>query len=80
VPLEDVRRIAPLVLRVIRAGRTYQANGERIAVGVYTLDSIDSEGTVRVGCHTFRRAEIERVAGLLGIEATNAAPAEGITA
>jgi hypothetical protein len=67
VPLEDVRRIAPIVLRVIRAGRTYQANGERIAVGVYTLDSIDGAGTVRVGCHRFDRAEIERVAGLLKI-------------
>jgi hypothetical protein len=79
VPVEDVQRIAPVVLRVIRAGRTYQANGERIAVGVYTLDSIDGAGTVRVGCHTFQRSEIERVAGLLNIGAeTPASSPEGV--
>jgi len=38
----------------------YHTNGHKIPLGHFTLDSIDSEGTVRAGCHTISRGEIER--------------------
>lgn len=38
----------------------YQTNGHKIPLGIFTLDSIDESGTVRAGCHTFTREEIER--------------------
>jgi len=68
VPVADVVRIAPLVLKTIYAGKHWKSNGQQIKVGPYQLDAITSDGTVLVGCHRFQRAEIERVAQLLKIE------------
>lgn len=34
-------------------------------LGHFTLDRIEADGSVRAGCHTFRRAEIERLESLL---------------
>lgn len=62
VPIEHVKQVAPLVLSILREKRTYKRNGHSIHLGHYTLDSIDKDGTVKVGCHTFKRAEIERFA------------------
>lgn len=67
VPVEHVRKALPLVLGLIRNGKTYMYNGHSIHVGHYTLNSIDEQGTVRVGCHTFERAEVERIANILGV-------------
>jgi hypothetical protein len=67
VPVDHLRKVAPLVLRLIASGGTYRRNGHSIHLGPYTLDSIDESGTVRAGCHTFDRAEIERFASVLGI-------------
>lgn len=39
---------------------SYKTNGHKIPLGVFTLDSIDEAGTVKAGCHTFSRQEIER--------------------
>lgn len=66
VPLEHVRRALPVVLGLIHAGKTYQANGHTIHLGHYILDSIDAAGTVAAGCHRFTRHEIEHLAGLVG--------------
>lgn len=65
VPLEHVRRAIPIVLRLIERGEAYQRNGHTIHLGHYALDSIDTAGTVRAGCHTFQRAEVERIAAEL---------------
>jgi hypothetical protein len=67
VPVSHVRRFAPMILEIIREGRTYTADPDRpIRFGHYHLDSIDSDGTVRAGCHRFARSEVERVAELIG--------------
>ena len=67
VPLKDVRRIAKLVLRHVKSGQHWQTNGQKIQVGDYFLSAITSDGTVHVGCHKFKRDEILRFAGLLGL-------------
>jgi hypothetical protein len=68
VPLKDVRKVAKLVLRHVKSGEHWQANGEKIQVGDYFLSAITSDGTVHVGCHKFRKEEILRFAGVLGIK------------
>jgi hypothetical protein len=62
VPVEHVKKVLPLVLQLIRAGRTYEKNGHSIHLGYYTLDKIDESGTVHVGCHRIEKAEVERIA------------------
>lgn len=67
VPLKDVRKIAKLVLRHVKSGEYWQRNGQHIPIGDYELDAITSDGTVLVGCHKFKRDEIIRFAGVLGL-------------
>ena len=62
VPLEHCRR----VLALIRSGQTYKHNGHTIHVGHFRIDEVDENGTVKAGCHTIQKEEIERVAALLG--------------
>lgn len=38
----------------------YHTNGHKVPLGIFTLDSIDEQGTVKAGCHTFSAAEIQR--------------------
>lgn len=68
VPLDHVRRIAPRLLRMLREGSEWHRNGESIRVGHFQIDEVRSDGTVRAGCHTFDRSEIERFAAVIGIE------------
>ncbi|MEI6084002.1 MAG: hypothetical protein WCS70_06840 [Verrucomicrobiota bacterium] len=68
VPTAHVVRALPLVLGIIRAGKTWATNGHTIHIGAYKLDEIEADGTVRAGCHTFTRAEIERFAEVLGVK------------
>lgn len=65
VPLDHVQRAIPIVVRLIERGEGYHRNGHTIHLGHYALDSIDTAGTVRAGCHTFQRAEVERIGKLL---------------
>lgn len=37
-------------------------------IGVFTLDRVDADGDVHIGCHTFTRRAIERMAELLGLK------------
>ena len=68
VPLEHVLRVAPVVLALIRGGKTYKKNGHTIHLGTYTLDEITEDGTVIAGCHKFSREEVERFAKTIGVE------------
>ena len=38
----------------------WKTNGHKIALGIFTLDSINERGSVRAGCHAFTAAEISR--------------------
>jgi hypothetical protein len=66
VPAEHVRKVAPLVVSLIEAGKTYQHNGHSIHLGEYIIDSIDEAGSLRVGCHTFKKEEVLRFVKVLG--------------
>ena len=63
VELESAKKLLPL----IRSGKSWQRNGQKISVGDFQLDSIDSEGNVVIGCHKVNRQEIERVAAELNL-------------
>lgn len=67
VPLKHVNRVAKLILKKVTAGTEWHTNGETIRIGEYQLESIGANGDVRVGCHLFQRAEIERFAALIGV-------------
>lgn len=63
VELPQALRLLPL----IRAGRSWQRNGQTIQVGDFQLDSIDEAGNIKIGCHYIDRQEIDRIAGVLGV-------------
>jgi hypothetical protein len=44
------------------AGRAWRRNGERMRVGHFELDAIDSHGNVRIGCHFIGYDEMARLA------------------
>lgn len=67
VSVPFVKRAARFILPKVRDGQTWQTNGEICMVGEFRLDSIEADGTIKIGCHTFDRAEVERVAALLGL-------------
>lgn len=68
VPVKDVKRVAKLIVRKVVAGQEWHTNGEVIPVGNYSVHSVSANGDVRIGCHTFARAEIERFAAVLGVK------------
>jgi hypothetical protein len=61
VPLEHVKKVAPLVRSIIEKGKTFKRNGHTIHLGHYQLDAIHADGTLIAGCHTFERAEVLRI-------------------
>jgi hypothetical protein len=64
VAVPFVQAIAPTVVAMFAAGKTYQRNGYTMMVGDYLLEEVTAD-TVRVGCHVFSRAEVERIAALV---------------
>lgn len=68
VPVSHVRLVIPKVMELVNSGTEWHTNGETIRLGQYSLTSISADGTVRVGCHVFDKAEVERVAEMLTAE------------
>lgn len=66
VPADHVRRVLPMVLSYLDAGREFVPNGKTIHLGHYAVNSISAEGVVTVGCHRFPAEEVRRFAGVLG--------------
>jgi hypothetical protein len=64
VPVGDVRKVAPLILRAVQSGKRFRPDTD-IMFGHFRLNYIDESGTVHVGCHAFERSEIERFASVL---------------
>jgi hypothetical protein len=71
VPLADARKAwrfwlsRSLSLGSEAAFTPWHANGGAVSVGHFTLDSIAADGTVRAGCHTIYRRELEHFGKLL---------------
>lgn len=65
VPIDHVKRIVPLIIKMLDNGETYQRNGHSIHVGPYVLERLDTNGVLTVGCHKFEAEELRRIAALL---------------
>lgn len=71
----DVIRAAPLVLRAMASGVSHTRLN--CPIGEFFATSI-VDNVLTVGCHRFERAEIERIATLLGIQADAAAAGDDV--
>lgn len=63
VPIAHVVRAMPLILKYIQEGKEFITNGHTIHLGQYKLERIKTDGTVIIGCHTFEKEEVLRIAG-----------------
>lgn len=68
VPAEDARRLWPLIERARQPDSLlkYMTPGV-VKVGNYSLDKIDANGNLHIGCHLIEYSEIERMARQLGL-------------
>lgn len=69
IPLAHAVALWPMLARWKAEGKTYSGaiNGRTIKLGHYAVDSFDGQ-TLKVGCHYIPWDELERIAGLLGLE------------
>lgn len=67
VPLDHAIRAFRFILACKDAGRAWEKNGHRIAVGHFEIDSINAGGDIVAGCHHIQWSEIERIAKQLKI-------------
>lgn len=72
-PIADAKRVWPIIKRAPHANST-QLHGslefkyeERPKLGDFHIDSIDSDGTVKAGCHVVAFSEVQLVAKQLGL-------------
>ena len=66
VPVEHAKRALRLCLQFVKAGVGYTP-GKDIRLGAYRLLGIAPDGVTTVGCHRFEKAEVMRIADLLGV-------------
>lgn len=69
-PTSHAVKAWPAIKRVFASGKPWHTNGHKIPLGHFHVDSIDpneSGGTLRAGCHTLTKAEVENCARLLGL-------------
>lgn len=59
-PLDHVIKAFKLYRRVLKTGQAWEKNGERMRMGHFDLDRIESNGDAEAGCHTFKAEELER--------------------
>jgi hypothetical protein len=62
IPVSHALRALRFVREVIKRGEAFQTNGHKFPVGVYQLDRVEIDGTIKAGCHVISYAEIERLA------------------
>jgi hypothetical protein len=67
VPFAHAVKAFRVIKRLHDKGQADQRNGHTIHLGHFALDSIDSAGNVRAGCHEVAWEEIARVATLAGV-------------
>lgn len=66
VPLAHAKRAFKLVQSCHDNERSWQTNGHTCHVGAFQINSIDTQGNVKAGCHNIAWGEIERIAKLQG--------------
>ena len=72
VPLSHVQKLMPLVHAIANGEKPpFVSNGRTLKVGNFKLNSIDSEGTVRIGCHTILYPEVVTLAAAINAMKSN---------
>jgi hypothetical protein len=66
IPLDHAPRLWRVIQRAIN-GTPYQHNGHSEYAGEFRVDSIDTDGTLKAGCHTIKYPELERLAKQLNL-------------
>lgn len=64
-PLTHAKRAAEFLAPKLASGESFATNGRVVRLGVFQVDSLDENGTLRAGCHTIKRDELERFVALL---------------
>jgi len=64
-PISHAKRALTFVRKVRQSGQAYVRNGHTIHLGPYALDRIETDGTVKAGCHVVSWEEIQRIAPAL---------------
>jgi hypothetical protein len=67
IPLDHAIRLWPIILKVKASGQSYVHNGHSEHVGNFTVNRIEPNGDVVVGCHLIKFNELEHCAKLLGL-------------
>lgn len=68
IPADDARALWPVMLSVKSGERTAEEAARLVRrLGVYTLNTINADGSIVVGCHAIAWCEIERIAVALGL-------------
>ncbi len=67
VPLVAAIRAFRFIKLVKARGAAWHRNGARVPVGVFQIDSIETSGNFRAGCHSFVWDDIEALALSLGV-------------
>lgn len=67
IPLAHAGRIWALVQACRSTGREYKANGHTEHAGVYAIDSVAADGTLKAGCHSITYAELALLARTLNL-------------
>lgn len=65
VPLSHAVALLAVVRRVVKSGVEWKRNGRQIRIGLYSVDRIESDGTLHAGCHHIAYSEIERLGNVL---------------
>jgi cell fate (sporulation/competence/biofilm development) regulator YlbF (YheA/YmcA/DUF963 family) len=67
VPLAHAIRVFRFVRACRERGQEWHRNGTTIRVGLFVLDSVDTQGNFRAGCHSITWEECERLARQIGV-------------
>lgn len=65
IPVHHAKRLWPYVQNCRGVGMALE--GTSMKLGVYTLNEINADGSIRVGCHNISYYELERMAKALGL-------------
>ena len=59
VPVSHVKKVIPFIKEIQKGEKpAYKKNGKTIHLGMFSLNAIDSEGTVTAGCHVIPFSEV----------------------
>ncbi len=61
-PVTHAVKAWPLINKIKESGTAWEKNGHTIHLGEFQIDRIETDGTIKAGCHTVAWNEIERIA------------------